>query len=96
MTSKYKLKPGNHQFAPGSPAIHNNVNLTDADAKWYLQKFPHIAALFEVVPQLDADVALSELTKTRKRARVKGREVVATSRAALQLNPLHENLSTTN
>jgi hypothetical protein len=46
MTKKYKLKPGRHQFAPRSPAIHTNDNLTDEDAEWYLQKYPHIVSLF--------------------------------------------------
>ena len=35
-----------HQFAPGSPAIHTNDNLTDDDAEWYLKKYPHIVSLF--------------------------------------------------
>jgi len=43
---KYKLKPGNHQFAPGEHGWHNNDNLSDAEAAWYLQKYPHIAKLF--------------------------------------------------
>jgi len=47
MTKKHQLKPGNHQFAPGSPAIHHNNNLSDAEAEWYLEKYPHIASLFE-------------------------------------------------
>ena len=46
MTKKYTLKPGRHQFAPGSPASHTNDNLTDEEAEWYLEKYPHIAALF--------------------------------------------------
>ncbi len=47
---QYILKPGNHQFAPGSPAIHSNENTTDAEAKWYLEKYPHIKSLFEKLP----------------------------------------------
>ena len=47
---KYILKPGKHQFAPSSPAIHDNDNLTDTEAKWYLEKFPHIKPLFETLP----------------------------------------------
>lgn len=50
MTKKYILKPGNHQFAPGSPAIHNTNNLSDEEAEWYLKKYPHIATLFEKQP----------------------------------------------
>ncbi|RZA03024.1 MAG: hypothetical protein EOP47_04620 [Sphingobacteriaceae bacterium] len=47
---KYILKPCKHQFAPGSPAVHDNSNLSDAEAKWYLEKYPHITSLFESVP----------------------------------------------
>jgi hypothetical protein len=47
MTKKFKLKPGLHQFAPGSQAVHHNDNLSDEEAEWYLAKYPHIAALFE-------------------------------------------------
>jgi len=50
MTKKYILKPGRHQFAPGSHAVHDNDNLNDDEAKWYLEKYPHIAALFEESP----------------------------------------------
>ena len=46
MNKKYKLKPGRHQFAPRSPAVHTNNNLADEDAQWYLEKYPHIAELF--------------------------------------------------
>jgi len=44
---KYILKPGRHQFAPGSHAAHNNESLSDEEAEWYLEKYPHIASLFE-------------------------------------------------
>jgi len=47
MTKKYNLKPGKHQFAPGSPAIHDNDSLSDDEAEWYLEKYPHIAGLFD-------------------------------------------------
>jgi hypothetical protein len=47
MTKKYILKPGIHQFAPGSAAVHSNDNLTDKEAEWYLKRYPHIAKLFE-------------------------------------------------
>jgi hypothetical protein len=46
MTKKYILKPGKHQFAPRSAAIHENANLSDEDAEWYLQRYPHISAMF--------------------------------------------------
>lgn len=44
---KYVLKPGVHQFAPGSPPVHTNDNLTDEEAEWYLERYPHINALFD-------------------------------------------------
>jgi hypothetical protein len=50
---KYILKPGKHQFAPGSHAVHDNDNLNDDDAKWYLEKYPHITGLFESIPSDD-------------------------------------------
>lgn len=43
---KYILKPGKHQFAPGSHAEHDNDNLSDAEAEWYLERYPHIVSLF--------------------------------------------------
>jgi hypothetical protein len=46
MTKKYILKPGKHQFAPGSPATHDNYNLNDEEAAWYIEKYPHIKTLF--------------------------------------------------
>jgi hypothetical protein len=52
MTSpkKYILKPGKHQFAPGSPAVHDNDNLSDIEAEWYMERYPHIKALFTPRP----------------------------------------------
>ena len=50
ISKKCILKPGKHQFAPGSPAIHDNDNLSDEEAEWYLEKYPHIKSLF--IPQL--------------------------------------------
>jgi len=50
MTKKYILKPGKHQFAPRSHAVHDNDNLSDKEAQWYLDKYPHIAVLFENEP----------------------------------------------
>ncbi len=49
---KYVLKPGKHQFAPGSHAEHDNDNLSDAEAEWYLARYPHIAQLFEESPEV--------------------------------------------
>ncbi|MES2268664.1 MAG: hypothetical protein V4520_18000 [Bacteroidota bacterium] len=48
---KYILKPGKHQFAPGSAAVHSNDTLTDEETEWYLQRYPHIAKLFVVSPE---------------------------------------------
>ncbi|MGN6398722.1 MAG: hypothetical protein ACTHMI_24355 [Mucilaginibacter sp.] len=45
MTKKYILRPGRHQFAPGSPAEHHNDNSSDEEIGWYLKAYPHIAAL---------------------------------------------------
>ncbi|MBV8388380.1 MAG: hypothetical protein JO080_01120 [Mucilaginibacter sp.] len=47
---KYILKPGKHQFAPKSPPIHDNDSLSDDEAEWYLQKYPHIKSLFVANP----------------------------------------------
>lgn len=47
MKRKYILKPGRHQFAPGSPPVHTHDNLSDKEVEWYLEKYPHIAALIE-------------------------------------------------
>jgi hypothetical protein len=47
---KYILKPGKHQFAPGSHAVHENDSISDEEAEWYLKKYPHIASLFEQLP----------------------------------------------
>ncbi|GAB3911896.1 hypothetical protein [Mucilaginibacter boryungensis] len=48
---KYILKPGKHQFVPGEHARHNNDNLTDAEAKWYLERYPHIRSMFRDSPE---------------------------------------------
>lgn len=50
MTKKYILKPGKHQFAPGSAAVHDNDNTSDEEAEWYLEKYPHIISLFAPQP----------------------------------------------
>ncbi len=49
---KYILKPGKHQFVPGDHAWHDNENLTDAEAKWYLEQYPHIRSLFIDDPEV--------------------------------------------
>jgi hypothetical protein len=66
---KYILKPGIHQFAPGSAAVHSNDNLTDDEAEWYLQRYPHIATLF--IPQPNesgvSEVAPTPSTKVKRK-----------------------------
>ncbi|WP_345102320.1 hypothetical protein [Mucilaginibacter panaciglaebae] len=47
---KYILKPGKHQFAPGSAAVHDNDSLTDKEAAWYIKRYPHIKSLFVQLP----------------------------------------------
>lgn len=65
---KYILKPGKHQFAPGSPPVHSNDNLTDEEAEWYLRHYPHIAALFPPLsPEGKAAAVSEENTKVTKR-----------------------------
>jgi len=70
MKKKHILKPGRHQFTPGSHPVHTDENLTDEEAEWYMEKYPHIVALFittdppfesepEAVEQTD-EVFLSE------------------------------------
>jgi hypothetical protein len=49
----YVLKPGRHQFIPGASATHHNGNITDDEAKWYLEKYPHIRPLFKRIPKAD-------------------------------------------
>jgi len=51
-SKKYILKPGKHQFVPGEHAQHDNDNLTDAEAEWYLERYPHIRSLFSDSPEV--------------------------------------------
>ena len=44
---KYNLKPGKHQFAPGSHPVHDNDGISDAEVEWYMKRYPHISTLFE-------------------------------------------------
>jgi len=65
MKKKYILKPGRHQFAPGSPAVHTNDNVSDKEVEWYLENYPHIAALIEkngaeVDQELESERAATE------------------------------------
>ena len=59
---KYILKPGTHQFAPNSPAVHHNDDLSDDEAQWYLEKYPHIAALFEIEDHTEELETTSQIT----------------------------------
>ena len=62
---KHTLKPGKHQFAPNSPAIHHNDNLTDAEAEWYIQKYPHIQSLFTThLPEREVHLSQAEPMNT--------------------------------
>ncbi|TFF32171.1 hypothetical protein [Mucilaginibacter psychrotolerans] len=84
---KYILKPGNHQFAPGSPAVHNNDNLTDEEAEWYLQKYPHITGLFVANPQ-EVKPKSSEEAKSRK-LKAKRKRIAPAKQSVLigEINP---------
>lgn len=64
---KYVLKPGRHQFAPGETAAHTNDNLTDEQAEWYLNRYPHIASLFV---KAEVKIAASGKEKTLKKQSV--------------------------
>jgi hypothetical protein len=87
---KYILKPGKHQFAPGSAATHHNDNLSDTEAEWYIEKYPHIKDLFEI-------------TSTNKPATIASRnesvespeQSVQSQNKSVQSNS-NEDLSTTN
>ena len=73
MTKKYILKPGKHQFAPGSHPVHDNDSLTDEEAEWYLKKYPHIANLF--TPQSPEGEAINHKEEKMKNKRVRNKEV---------------------
>jgi hypothetical protein len=87
---KYILKPGKHQFAPGSSATHHNDNLSDAEAEWYIEKYPHIKDLFEINSTDNPVIVPSE------------NESVESPEQSVQSNPKseqsqsNEDLSTTN
>jgi len=75
MTKKYILKPGKHQFAPGSHPVHDNDNLTDAEAEWYLAKYPHITNLFVQLPieePVDGEIGTTKQPdKIKRRSAIK-------------------------
>lgn len=72
MTKKYILKPGKHQFAPGSAAIHSNDNLNDEEAKWYLERYPHIASLFCGQPLKEGGNGKKENMRIKKNQKIRG------------------------
>ena len=63
---KYKLKPGRHQFAPGSHAVHDNDSLSDEEAEWYLERYPHIAQLFTPQPPEGENIIKKEESMKNK------------------------------
>lgn len=90
---KYILKPGKHQFAPKSPAIHTNENLTDAEAEWYLDKYPHIQSLFikcrQPFQSTEHQTTIGEIT-SNKIGEIKSQKIGVTKENN------NENLSATN
>lgn len=72
MTKEYILKPGKHQFAPGSAAIHSNDNLIDEEAKWYLERYPHIASLFIRQPPKGHIDRKKENMRIKKNQKIRG------------------------
>ena len=70
MTKKYILKPGKHQFAPGSAAVHDNDSLTDAELEWYMERYPHIISLFAFptseVEAPEKEIEIKKAQKTKK------------------------------
>jgi hypothetical protein len=84
---KYILKPGKHQFAPGSAATHHNDNICDAEAEWYIEKYPHIKDLFEI------NLAVKLITIPSVNESVE--QSVQSQNKSVQSNS-NEDLSTTN
>ena len=66
-SKKYILKPGKHQFVPGEHARHDNDNLTDAEAEWYLERYPHMRSLFSDSPEDGKTVSPKAKTKIRRK-----------------------------
>jgi len=86
---KYILKPGKHQFAPGEHARHDNDNLTDAEAKWYLERYPHIKSLFSESPEV------GETESPKAETKIKRKRIGAIASKSVKSQP-NENLSSTN
>jgi hypothetical protein len=92
---KHILKPGKHQFAPGSHATHHNNNLTDAEAEWYLQLYPHIATLFEKTPESESEESKIESVESpTKSVESETQSVKSQQKSVKSIN--NEDLSTTN
>ncbi|MBD1394612.1 hypothetical protein [Mucilaginibacter glaciei] len=68
---KYNLKPGKHQFAPGSTAVHVNDNLTDEEAKWYLKQYPHIVSLFVISTEGGKSESQGDIKSSRPKVKRK-------------------------
>lgn len=91
---KYLLKPGKHQFAPGEHARHDNDSITDAEAEWYLKRYPHIKSLFRNYP-----VAGEEDTATINQPQqgiIIHKKKQARNRKPEIRNQVYEDLSATN
>jgi hypothetical protein len=89
-SKKYILKPGKHQFVPGEHARHDNDNLTDAEAKWYLERYPHIRPLFSSIPEVPKRRA-----KRKRIGEITSIAVKSHSKKPVKSEP-NENLPATN
>jgi hypothetical protein len=92
---KYILKPGKHQFAPKSPPIHHNDNLTDEEAEWYLEKYPHIRLLFTEAPESVEFKNKSLQSPQQESVESQTKSVESQNQKSVKSNN-NEDLSTTN
>jgi len=91
---KYILKPGKHQFVPGEHARHDNDNLTDAEAEWYLKRYPHIRSLFSNYPKANQpDIAA--IGTQDQRVICSGKKTIRNRKSEIR-NQRDENLPATN
>ena len=88
---KYILKPGKHQFAPKSPPIHDNNNLTDEEAEWYIEKYPHIRQLFADSLEVGKTISLKATSPVQSQPKS-----VESSPEIGVIENNNEDLSTTN
>jgi hypothetical protein len=91
---KFILKPGNHQFIPCSQPIHNNENLDDEEAEWYLKAYPHIANLFERIPGNEELIELKIQSDIKSLTRLQ--QVKSKTKSAKSEIQTNEDLPTTN